>query len=59
VVDALLRVLESERVSDPTPATTITTTAIPPVAPLSEDKTQRKPAPTAPPAVLKARREKE
>jgi hypothetical protein len=72
VVDALLRVLESVRVSDPTPATTVTAQSVlhPPAAdespaktekqpePLSEDKTQRKPAPTAPPPA-RMRREKE
>jgi hypothetical protein len=66
VVDALLRVLESEKVTDPTPATTVTAQSVlhaaEPAAPLSEDKTQRKPAPVAPsPATLgmRARREKE
>jgi type II secretion system (T2SS) protein E len=50
VVDALLRVLESERASDTTPATTVTE---PPVNPtINEDKTQRKTVPTT-------RREKE
>ncbi len=90
VVDALLRVLESERVSDPTPATTVTATSVlhprssdntpepgapiaalspsdrvdgidasEPLDPIESDKTQRKPAPTAPPPPVRARREKE
>jgi hypothetical protein len=71
VVDALLRVLESERVTDPTPATTVTAQSVlhppapdekpaekPTPEPLSDDKTQRKPAPTAPPPA-RMRREKE
>jgi hypothetical protein len=67
VVDALLRVLESDRVSDTTPATTVTAQSVlhapeepkpptPAAVPLSEDKTQRK---AAPPPPVRARREKE
>lgn len=64
VVDALLRVLESEKVTDPTPATTVTATSVlhPPAPdekstletpaisplPINEEKTVRKAAPTAP-----------
>jgi hypothetical protein len=74
VVDALLRVLESERVTDPTPATTVTATSVlhppapdekptletPTIAPINEEKTVRKAAPTAPQSpVTRARREKE
>jgi Type II secretion system (T2SS), protein E, N-terminal domain len=78
VVDALLRVLESERISDPTPATTVTAQSVlhppapdetdantpspipdPIVAPIEEEKTQRKMAPTAPPPPARVRHEKE
>jgi hypothetical protein len=55
VVDALLRVLESERVVDPTPATTVTATSL--LQPFSDDKTQKKTVPVA--REPRPRREKE